>query len=275
LSRDPTHWDALWSALVALDRDHHDVLRQILEACCRLGAEDIDDLADGRCEALTSEAMLESDVTGAREDRRAAEGFVSAADARSFLALARRAEPGDARDPISRSYFRALERQSSRPSTIATTQASGQGGPKACVLELMGRIADATGIEPDRAPCTPAVASGTRGQGAGFVEPERAPDVFVVTESQVSLIEVGLAELRSRNPERFARRIEELHYLANVLITGSTGRRPRAVEALERAMDVCERGLLRTLGPNASLAQAVETLGTTTADQLFRIGFPD
>ncbi|HKP56580.1 MAG TPA: hypothetical protein VJV78_07670 [Polyangiales bacterium] len=52
--------------------------------------------------------ILEGDVAGEREDRRAAEGFVSPADARSFLGLARSGEAGDERDAITRAYFRNL-----------------------------------------------------------------------------------------------------------------------------------------------------------------------
>ena len=62
----------------------------------------------GLFRVLTADEKLESDVAAAREDRRGAEGFISPADARAFLELARRGEGGDARDPITRAYFRAL-----------------------------------------------------------------------------------------------------------------------------------------------------------------------
>ena len=74
----------LWAALLALDRDHHDVLREILEKCCALSSEYIGEQG-GLYEVLTSEEMLESDVAGEREDRRTAQGFIAPADARSFL----------------------------------------------------------------------------------------------------------------------------------------------------------------------------------------------
>ena len=51
-----------------------------------------------------------------------------------------------------------------------------------------------------------------------------------------------------KQPEIFSQRIEELGYLANVLIAGSSGRRPRPVEALEQAIAVCNTGLERALG---------------------------
>src|SRR5262249_1776859 len=89
LARDPMRWDMVWSALLALDRDHHDVLRAILAQCCALSAEHVEENG-GLYEVLTSEEMLEGDVAGEREDRRAAAGFIAPADARSFLELARR-----------------------------------------------------------------------------------------------------------------------------------------------------------------------------------------
>ena len=45
----------------------------------------------------------------ARDDRRVAEGFISPADARAFLELARRGGGGDARDPITHAYFRGVQ----------------------------------------------------------------------------------------------------------------------------------------------------------------------
>lgn len=39
LARDPDAWEDVWNALVLLDRDHHDRLRAILEACCDMSME--------------------------------------------------------------------------------------------------------------------------------------------------------------------------------------------------------------------------------------------
>ena len=44
----------------------------------------------GLYQVLTADEMLDSDVAAARDDRRVAEGFISPADARAFLELARR-----------------------------------------------------------------------------------------------------------------------------------------------------------------------------------------
>src|SRR5205823_7755368 len=99
IARDPDVWDDVWNALLSLDRDHHDRLRAILEACCEMSTEYISGQG-GLYQVLTADQMLDSDVAAARDDRRSAEGFVSPADARAFLALARQGKGGDQRDPI-------------------------------------------------------------------------------------------------------------------------------------------------------------------------------
>ncbi len=111
IARDPDVWDDVWGALLALDRDHHDRVRELLERCCAMSTEYISGQG-GLFQVLTAAEMLESDVAAAREDRRVAEGFVSPADARAFLELARRGQTGDGdeRDPITRAYFRGLRR---------------------------------------------------------------------------------------------------------------------------------------------------------------------
>ena len=39
IARDPDVWDDVWGALLSLDREHHDRLRAILEACCAMSTE--------------------------------------------------------------------------------------------------------------------------------------------------------------------------------------------------------------------------------------------
>jgi hypothetical protein len=262
LARDPMHWDAVFSALIALDRDHHDLLRAILERCCALSAEYIEEQG-GLYAVLTSAEMLEGDVAGDREDRRAASGFVAPADARAFLALADRGGRSDARDLITRAYFRALagrepeRRAGSAPPASGVRQASGAPqDPPAGADTLALLLEEVAGVASPREPLAALPA------GAGASDP-------------VPLLRVALAELEALDPERFGHRVEELGYLANVLVAGSAGHRPRPVEALERAIAVCNRGLERALGADASLARAVALLGETPADLLFRRGYRD
>jgi hypothetical protein len=273
LARDPMHWDAVWAALLALDRDHHDVLREILEKCCALSAEYIEERG-GLYELLTSAEMLESDVAGDREDRRAAQGFIAPADARSFLELARRGGGLETRDPITKTYSRAWA--SAKPVRPAESSLRAgrteQTGSPADVSKLVRLLEDAALVEPIQPlAALPAELAATNERGR-HAQVGRSPRARA---QQTVLFMQALVELRPQKPELFSRRIEELHYLANVLIAGSSGRRPRPVEALEEAIAVCNHGLEHALGADRTLARAVEMLETTPADQLFRRGYRD
>lgn len=89
IARAPSRFDAMVLLLLALDRDHHDFVARVLERCCAVTADYVEDNG-GLHEVLTSEEMLESDAAFEREQRREREGFVAPSDAASFLRLARR-----------------------------------------------------------------------------------------------------------------------------------------------------------------------------------------
>ncbi|MDB4997569.1 MAG: hypothetical protein JWM74_5001 [Myxococcaceae bacterium] len=90
IARNHEGWDDVLAAILALDRDHHDYLRGLLERCAALSTEYIEDNG-GLYDVLTSEQMLEADVAAEREDRRAEEGHVAPSSAAAFLKLARAA----------------------------------------------------------------------------------------------------------------------------------------------------------------------------------------
>ncbi len=237
IARDPDVWDDVWGALLSLDRDHHDRLRAILEECCEMSTEYISGQG-GLFQVLTSEEMLESDVAAVREDRRVAEGFVSPADARAFLELARRGATNDERDPLTRAYFRGLHEP-----------------------------------EPDPALDRPA----KRGPGAPPTgAPPEVTDLAERTHLVAPLFEQAMSDLREREPRLFAARVRELGYLVNVWIAGGTreGRRPRPVEALEMVLRTCEAGIRDRLGAGRiDREQALAALVGAPADLLFRRGF--
>lgn len=293
LARDPAHWDVLWSALLALDRDHHDVLRAILEQCCVLSAESVANYDGEWVELLTSEEMLAGDVAGEREDRRTEQGFVAASDARSFLALARSEDSLGPRDPITKAYFR--NREAEEPARVAETVTIGPGtrslagnrsqhdlpgtqghGDATTDVDRLVRLIEtaAEGVYA-RDASTPAIGSGTKGDGSSESDVRKGRSRNARSESSSMPLQMAMAALRERNPPAFSRRIEELHYLANVLIAGRGGRRLRPVEALEEAMAICNRGLERAVCIDASFEPAVELLENTNADQLFRLAYGD
>ena len=253
IARDPDVWDDVWGALLSLDRDHHDRLRAILEACCAMSTEYISGQG-GLFQVLTAEEMLDSDVAAARDDRRVAEGFISPADARAFLELARRGGGGDARDPITRAYFRGLapneapKRRNAAEDDSEDRRAPNRGAALATEADVRrSRRAPARGggdcAGPDAAAGGPA---GRVGRDSSAKQHLVAP-----------LFEQAMTDLRHRDPALFSTRAREVGYLVNVWIAGGAheGRRPRPVEALEPVLKTCEAGMRAQLAPRRADAR--------------------
>jgi len=254
IARNARVWDVLWAALVSLDRDHHALLPQVLEQCAAMDHEYIEDNG-GLYEVLTSEEMLEGDVAGERSDRRAARGHVAPADARAFLALAKSGRELAARDAVTRAYFRQL------PRAQAVAQAAESSSTSPALRALLSVLDEERVLEQ-----AGAAARLPQGTGATSAQP---------------LFQAAVIALRARKPELASERLEELAYLANVLMAGSAreGRRLRPLEALEQAIECCTRGLRQELAQrapstHAEVEAAARLLEHTQADVLFRMGYP-
>jgi hypothetical protein len=214
---------------------------------------------------LTADEMLDSDVAAARDDRRSAEGFVSPADARAFLELARRGGAAGERDPITRAYFRGLAKPPAAPKADAPRAgAAERGAAPVDVGDLAALLREAEVIAP---PTAQRLLAGVTGDSKGGQAHLAAP-----------LFEQAMTDLRHRDPVLFSTRVRELGYLVNVWIAGGAheGRRPRPTEALELVLKTCEAGIRAHLGASAvTPAQALAVLAQTPADALFRRGFRD
>ena len=249
IARHHDGWDALVMALVALDERHNDVLNRVLHRCWHAAHEQLDD-AGGLYALLTAEDVLEVDAAAEREDRRAALGYVSPASARAFLALAAQGaatlEPG-AQDAITRAYFRELDADRAR-------QHQGWQPRSGAIPSIAGLLEQALPEQPKKKSARPA----------------RHP------ESGATLRRL-LVDLVRTQPERHVRAIEELAYLANVLVAGdsSRGRPWRAAEAAEHVMQVCERGLVRLAArdaPGRKAGPSIETIQRWGLVAAFRAG---
>ncbi len=251
IARSHDGWDALTSILLALDQDNHDALIGILERCCAASMSYVEDNG-GLYEVLTSEQMLEVDAAAAREDRRAMQGFISPASARSFLALIDAASLEDllgatAPDAITRAYFRDLAPATpavavSSPASPASP-ASADGGDR----RLLDLLREAQVLDE---PTT------TRRLAAAMPNDETAP------------LRSALVGLASANPDLHAKRVAELVFLANVLCAGAAlNARPyRPGEAAETVMHVASAGFLH-------LGGAPTIIEHHSAVKLFRIGW--
>jgi hypothetical protein len=265
ISREPDAWDDLWNALMALDRDHHERLRDLLTLCCDMTREYISGQG-GLYQVLTAAEMLESDVAASRDDRRASEGFVRPADARAFLELARRgAGHDDERDPLTSAYFRDLQGKgaatvpSSRPD-----QATVPPGTQA--LRALLEAAEAWSQGDDGIALPRPVAALAALPGAGLE----------LSHVVAPLFEQAMKDLREHDPACFDARVKEVGYLVNVWMAGGAheGRRPGPNEAMDLVLSTVEGALRAGLPegqPSDEAARAL--LEATPVDLLFRRGF--
>ena len=260
ISRFHEGWDAILSVLLALDRAHHDFLARVLEHCCHMATEYIDDNG-GLYQVLTSDAMLESDVGADREDRRAEEGFVAPSSAASFLALARTTDLAEImaakkRDPVTHAYFRSLRGQSRTvpdpDSAPARATAAAEAAP---LVEL---LRDAEVLPP---------------AGGPMLLLQAPPDASRTHEDGV--FTQAMRTLRAQKDDLYEQRMEELAYLTNVLAAGCAieGRSMRPLEAAHAAVATCNLGLDRLLQDEPAQATASTMLRQESIDKLFRMGW--
>lgn len=255
IAREPEAWDSVMSLVLALDREDRELLERVLDRCARAASEYLDELAV-LTGVLTDAESLADDVGGERDQRRGARGFVEPQAARSFLELARRPakdEGADAdRDPVTRAYFRELE-----PT---------EHGPGAVEAEQGGLAALLSGQQEDASPMAALPAGGgasaeldglDAGDGGHLAEAMRA--------------------LADRDAAAFDARMEELAYLANVLLSGAerSGRRLEPAEAAQAALATVMLGAELEAGGGRSAERAtasglLKVLGASTADRLFR-----
>jgi hypothetical protein len=259
ISRRHDGWDAILSVLLALDRNHHDFLQRVLERCCWVAAEFIEENG-GLFDVLNSEDMLETDVAADREDRRAEEGFIAPSSAASFLLLARDTEVADIvrateRDPVTRAYFRGLRKDSgAQVGTKHGNAAPNQESTRAAA-KLVEVLRDAELLEPARLPLLL----------EGKANSEQDTDAFTR----------ALRDLQERGGDMHRQRMEELAFLANVLVAGCSieGRAFRPVEAARAVVALCNLGLEWMIENKRGPSEPTAALQMHGADKLFRLAW--
>lgn len=253
VARDASRWDAVLTVLVGLDRDHHALLRRVLERVAAMTATYVEENGDLH-QVLTSMESLADDVGGARMERREAEGYVAPSDALAFLRLTMETpleEIVAARelDPVSRGHAARSERSRRRVVARAPVDAVSRRA-EAFVAELAR--ADAT-TRPDTSPRRLAAAS----SGA----PSKRP-----------ALEDAMTALRASDPAKFAAHLEELAFLVNAIVAVVGGEaRLTPTEATRVALSIGSLGLAhvaRTSSPRAP-DRALEDGGPI---RLFRVG---
>jgi len=241
VSRTEWGWDAVLATLLALDERHPMLLRSVLSRCASATHEQLRSARKLQA-ALRGEDLLLEDARAERDERRAERGYVSPADARAFLALARTPPDAPEVDPLTRAHFRDLKPPTSTSSHAAPTAALSEPPP-------LRRLLAEAGVEPDM-------------QGP----PAHAASLFRQT----------LGELAESDPNTHRHMVEELAYLANVLVAGDTSaaRAWRPVEAAERVLELCDEGLRSLVDEGGcSPAEARELLERWGPVGLFRVGW--
>lgn len=232
-ARSTEAWDAIVRLLTTLAADHGGAFDALMRGCRRLS--DSAPEVDGLDELLGTSDQLLYDLGVERDDRRGERGYLSAAEARAFLRMARRVPGGaEGANPIAAAYLRSTAASGTAPDP---PMASGPGGPDgAAVSEAVRRVAellDEAGVERPR----------PRGLLSGPAE-DGPP---------LSRIRRLMEHLPDRDAGAYLARSRELAFLANAFLSGcslqSRSLTPR--EARDAAVAVCNLGLERRGDPLA------------------------
>ena len=221
-------WDALIEVLSRLSSDQPAFFGKLMVRCGALSTEYIEDNG-GLFDVLTSDEQVLSDVAGERDERRAEEGYVGPPEAAAFLKLARQpVGSASSADPLTTRYFRKLDARAatSRKATRPPTPRARAVEPGEAEGRRFLAMLQEEGVLPASQP--PLLPAGEKD----------APD-------RLARIRAQLLYAREHDAAAYARRSDELGYLANVLVAGCSfqSRRFRPVEATDAVLAVCNLGL--------------------------------
>jgi hypothetical protein len=244
VGRQYQHWDALTALLAELDQHHRHYLQAQLDACVALTEQDVVQHG-GVLRLLTAEETLQDDARAERDTRRSERGFVSVADAESFLSLvatttlAAMQLTREAADPISTSFFRAWQPEASDARVPASARPATER-----LLRLLGTT-------------TPTAES-------TVFRADARPELLTIV--------AVLDEIAERWPLRHARLLSECAFLGNVLCAAGQydGKEFRAAEAAQAVHATCNLGLALAPAYGATMSASVVEVGMIW---LFRLGF--
>ena len=239
-------WDAIVSVMTALDEQHPDWFHHVMHGCRRLSnsAPEVDGLDD----LLGDEEQMMFNLASNRESRREKQGFAAPAEARAFLAMAKRCPLGRGTappaNPVARAYFESIEASAdasadSSQSTESQDVASSTDTAADATAALVD-VLQSAGLLPEQpralleAPSNETAGAEPQQDGAQRDKTPRFAD-----------IRAQMRFLREFNHAAFALRSDELSYLVNALASGcSIDARPLTVpEASDAAVAACNLGL--------------------------------
>ncbi|MBN2340392.1 MAG: hypothetical protein JXX29_24285 [Deltaproteobacteria bacterium] len=251
ISRNPESWDVVFTLLVALDKEHHSRLLDLLSQLSGLGEQQVEE--EDLFSVLSDiEAMFEN-MADNRETRRLAKGYVSALDARAFLrlvqvhSLAEILDKSDP-DPISSAYFRHYAPQET-PTSRATTESAYRD-----ILNIL--------------------------QTQGVVSADSPAKALLPGDTLRNADELLLAlhSLAGSSEKLFQQRNGELGFLGNVVAAGCTlrGKRFRTVDASAAVIATCALGVdILTRERNRLSPNWREAIAGTPMTRLFLLGWKE
>jgi hypothetical protein len=227
-------WDAIVTALTALDEDHRDFFRRVMSGCRRLSNSKPE--IDGLDNLLTDRQQAMFDLAVDRERRREASGYVTPEQARAFLQMSRQRRPAHdvppPDNPLARAYFRAIE-WVTQPAEPSDAGPEPEESGVAAVVDVL--------VEAGVLPQQPrALLGGTQ---------EHA--------SHLTRIQRHMQRVLERDPAAYSTRCDELGFLANTIAAGcSVQARPlTAKEGVDAAVAVCNLGLERLAAAGTELPE--------------------
>jgi hypothetical protein len=238
-------WSAIVDLLLALDAEHPGSFHRLMTGCRTLSNDGFE--LDGLDDLLSDREQELFDLAAGRDGRRERKGYVTPAQARAFLQSARQVDRARADapppSPIARAYFRDAaafdepgpdERQPA-PNAPALLPASGEHPAPD----------DPTSSDDERTAAMATVLDVLAEAGVLNQQPRgllaAAPDA----EPRLARLHTKLEFAREIDPAAWAKRTEELAFLANALIAGCSieSRAFTPQEASDAAAAICNLGL--------------------------------
>jgi len=220
-------WNAIVGLLVELSAGDAECFHALMGGCRRLSNAGHE--RDGLDDLLDAPEQLAHDVTLDRDDRREARGFSTAADARAFLAIARRGRSRSHVNPIAAAWIRRGDAASRPRAPDPPSPPRALEPAVADTLDEIARVLAADDLIPERPRAL--LRAGGAGDPGG--------------------LQPLMEHLRERHPDLCLARGRELAFVANALAAGcrlrSRSFAPR--EASEAAAATCSLGLLRQPAP--------------------------
>lgn len=213
-------WDAIAALLRFLEAEHHDYFNRLMHGCRQLSSSAPEE--DAFHDLLTDPEQDMLDLAIEREDRRDRQGYVTPAQARAFLQMARHVPLADAtpppRNPVADAYFRGIE-------WTAPVEDDAPGVPDpAAFAAVVDVLVDA---------------------GVISQQPRALLDGPQTDAPRLARIQALMQSAGDGDPAAYATRSEELAYLANTLVAGCAiqGRAFTVREAADATAAICNLGL--------------------------------